>query len=417
MGAGAMMLRRFAVFAAILLGGVLLPTAPAFATCGDGASTCFVRGVGGNWNANTTWSTSSGGGSCTCTPAAGDSIVIDSASGSSTINASLSVANIDMSGTGGSGSPFAATLTHNGSVTVTITGTVLKFTSGMTYTPISATSSLFTFTGAGTLALTSATKVLASLTVNGTGSVVLQDNLLLNFSAANSVLTLTAGTFDANNKNVTTGNVTASGAGTRTLTMGSGTWTISGTSFTVATSGGLTLNTNTAVLTFTNATTGGTTFNMGTSNTFPTVNIGPNPASVLISATTTATIGTLTVTGAVEVRFTASFTTTISTGFTVSGAAATPVALIATAADGTATVSIPAGATINWAFIKDITFTGAGATITATNCIDGQHNAGLTCTPPATGTGGGRIIGGYLLERDLAPASNDNDPVRLDRAA
>lgn len=63
-------------------------------------------------------------------------------------------------------------------------------------------------------------------------------------------MTLTSGTFDANNQNISTGLFNASAATTRTLTMGSGTWTLTGTgtiwSTNVAT--GLTLNANTSTV-------------------------------------------------------------------------------------------------------------------------------------------------------------------------
>ena len=94
-----------------------------------------------------------------------------------------------------------------------------------------------------------------SLTIDkGTGSVTLNDDLI---GIGNAILTLLSGTFNANNKNVTFGAFTTSGTASRTLTMGSGTWTmlfegestsVPITSWNIASTSGLTFNKDTATI-------------------------------------------------------------------------------------------------------------------------------------------------------------------------
>ena len=85
-------------------------------------------------------------------------------------------------------------------------------------------------------------------------SVTLNDDLI---GVGNATLNLVTGTLNANNKNVTFGNFYTGGTATRTLTMGSGTWTLTfegelgGISFNtwqVATTTGLTFNKDTATI-------------------------------------------------------------------------------------------------------------------------------------------------------------------------
>jgi hypothetical protein len=101
-----------------------------------------------------------------------------------------------------------------------------------TGTNLSGTGSL-TFAGRGSHTITSAGKVFGNQLIFNTvgGSVTLQD--ALETTRGNlSAITLTSGTFNANNYNVTCSNsgggFNSSNFNTRTLIMGSGTWTIAG---------------------------------------------------------------------------------------------------------------------------------------------------------------------------------------------
>ena len=129
----------------------------------------------------------------------------------------------------------------------------LTLGSGMTQANGSGT---FFFWGtSGTQTITSNSVVINNVTINGIGgTVTLADALNLHTSRT---LTLTNGTFNDNNKAVTIGSLSASNANIRTLTKGTGLWTLTGTGTVWDTA-------NTTNLTFTDA---GTTKITDTSNT------------------------------------------------------------------------------------------------------------------------------------------------------
>ena len=122
-----------------------------------------------------------------------------------------------------------------------------------TGTTLTGTGTL-TFAGRGSQTITSAGRTFTQgFTIDTLGgSVTLQDALALD---ASRVLTLTQGTLNANNFNVSVGNFTSSNSNIRTITVGSGTWTIltSGASaWSAATSTNLTV-TGTGTISLTSA--------------------------------------------------------------------------------------------------------------------------------------------------------------------
>jgi hypothetical protein len=198
----------------------------------------------------------------------------------------------------------------------------LTLVSGMTWT---TGTGLITFASTSTgKTITSAGKSLYAVTFAGVGGGwTIQDAL-----TATNAFTLTSGTFNANNFNVTASTVSITGTLARTLTMGSGTWTItgSGTVWNVIAVTNLTLNANTStiVLSDTSTTTknfgGGVTggltyYNLqigdggggvatyalnGGSNTFNTISSNKTSAyTIEIPASATTTVANWTATGAV----------------------------------------------------------------------------------------------------------------------
>jgi hypothetical protein len=117
-------------------------------------------------------------------------------------------------------------------------------------------SGTLTFAGRGSQTLTNAGRTfLQTITINTPGgSVTLQDS----FISSATLLTITAGTFNAVTYNVTLtsllSQVNASGTGVRTVAVGSGTWTIAGnpSPWTVSTSTNLTV-TGTGTISLTSA--------------------------------------------------------------------------------------------------------------------------------------------------------------------
>ena len=199
--------------------------------------------AGGNWGGAIAWATTSGG-----TPAinnfplAQDTptfTVAGLTSGNTvTLNTNYGIGTIDMQ---------LRTLTSPVATMILATGTANSFVYGNWINgsgcSFSGTSTI-TFAGRGSQTITSAGAAAFTqpFTINTpSGSVTLTDAI----SIANS-LTITSGTFDANNKNVTISNaatnISSSNSVVRTIAVGTGVWTLSGTApWTATTSTNLTV--------------------------------------------------------------------------------------------------------------------------------------------------------------------------------
>jgi len=173
--------------------------------------------VGGTstWDATagTKWALTSGGTGGEAVPTSSDAVFFDAASGAVTITGSVAkvCASIDFTGfTGTFGG--SSTLTVSGSIT--LSATMTRTFSGTT-----------TIDASGTVTTNGITY--GDLTVNASGGTV---TLGSNYTSTGN-LTITAGTFDANDYNVSfssTGGFTGSSSGTRTIRCGNGTWTFTG---------------------------------------------------------------------------------------------------------------------------------------------------------------------------------------------
>lgn len=344
--------------------------------------------AGGNWSASGTWSATSGGGSDGAGLNAGDDVVLDAnSSGSFTIDTSISINSLVCTG-------FTGTLTHNG-VTLTISGNTFTLSSGMTYNAGSSSRVVKFASTSGTTLITSAGKTFGGVTLDGVGGTFqLVDAMSV---LAGGVLTLTNGTFDANNQNVTAGFFSSSNANTRVLTMGSGTWTINATAGSVwncTTSTGLTVNAGTATILISASATGARSVTLG-GKSWPAVslvNSGSLPAYVgFIDA---GTLKSLSITAPMYVAFPASATLTITDGFTWAGASFSSMIHVQTnSTSGTAaTISSGNNGSISYGAIEGLTFTGGG-TFTATNSVDLQGNSGISIGGPSGGGGPIGVIG------------------------
>ena len=142
--------------------------------------------------------------------------------------------------TGFTGSLVNSTRTIYGNLTL-VSG--MSVTAGTSITTFGATS--------GTQQITSATQTLDfPVTINGIGGTVqLVDALTV--GATRAVL-LTNGTFDANGQNVSIGTFASTAQGPRTIAFGSGTWSVSGATFNVSNSSGMTV-TGSGILSMTSA--------------------------------------------------------------------------------------------------------------------------------------------------------------------
>jgi hypothetical protein len=276
----------------------------------DAAKTVYWNLAGNqNWSA-TAWALSDGGSPALANfPLAQDTAIFTSTSPASgattTINAAYNIGTIDMSARTsntmtlavGSQRPFIYGNWINGTGT-TLTG-----------------AGTLTFAGRGTQTITSAGKTFTqAFNIDSpSGSVTLQDAFTTNRSSS-SALTLTNGTFNANDYNVTltgsTSGVDMPSTNVRTIATGSGTWVIAGTGgWSAGTSTNLTV-TGTGTISLTSAS--DKTFSGGGIKTYPTINqggvgrlrfVGSNK---FIGLTNTA-IGRIEFTGGTTNEFTTTF--------------------------------------------------------------------------------------------------------------
>lgn len=204
--------------------------------------------------------------------------------------------------------------------------------------------------------------------------------------------------FSVNNPSITlTTEFSITGTGTRTLKLGSGTFTISntagGTIWDVSTATNLTLNAGTSTLAFTpSSATGQTrTVVLGTSQTYSTVSFGSNPTSgggVTISATT-STIGTLLVSSPNILNFGQS-SLTFTNAWSLAGSSLSSMIYINGSASADFTFP-SSGSTCSWCIFKQVI--AITNSITANNSINLGGNTNITINNPSSG-GGGHIIGG-----------------------
>lgn len=203
-------------------------------------------------------------------PTSSDNVFFDSGSGTCTVTTSGTTTDVCANLTWSSSN---VTISHAANTTIGIYGS-MDFTGAGTYTRGNATTSRLKFQATATgKTITFNGKNPGDITFDGVGGGwTLQDA----FSNGSSVWTLTNGALDTNGKSLTTSTFDGSNSNTRSLTLGSTTWTLSGN---VGTPWNLTTTTN---LTFS-----------GASSTI----IMPNPTSAITFASGALTYGTVTVTG------------------------------------------------------------------------------------------------------------------------
>ncbi len=369
-------------------------SAPALATCGG---TCFVVAAGGSASVNTTWATSSGGTTCTCLPAATDAIILDSLAGNLTLNTNTAVTSLDASGTGGSGSPYTGTLTHQNSTTLTINtaGTnALKFSSQMTYTPGSTTSALVTFTHtSGTATITSAGKNFNAITLNGVGGTVSQADNLSITNIQNAILTITNGTWTSNGFTLTAGLISSNNSNTRGFVMGTNTilgGNVAGnqTIWGFSTTTGLTFTPGPIEVAVPSAANSGWIFAGGGLTTYTTLTLDASTVRGGVSVTGNNTFTSLTIGSGWVLQFPATGTNTLSGTLTETGTSANWSGL-ASALTSISTLTITGACTLTYTIVQNITFTNP---CTATNSIAMGVDTNATITAPSSGSGG-YIIG------------------------
>jgi hypothetical protein len=346
------------------------------------AKTVYRVGTETSWQGSSSWATSSGGaGSNNNFPLAQDTAIFDnSATPSSTFQ-------IDWGWNIGTLNCTSRTnaITLNFSSYVSFYGSFI-LGSGVTISGSNAQ----VFSPRSTVDFTSAGKTISfSVTVDApSGTVRLGDA----FSSEGTVL-LTRGTLNANNYNFAALALSSSNSNTRTITMGSGLWTLSGTSpWTTNATTGLTFNKDTANILLSNTTTtsrffngGGLAFNKltigGATGTSTTSISGANSFTELASTKTVAhtisfsanqgTIGTWTIAG------TSGNVVTVN-----SGTAGTRRTFTLTNITGS----------INYLSVKDIGELNGNKFYVGANSTDGGNNSNVYFTASPTASTGSMLM-------------------------
>jgi len=336
-------------FRDITLAGTAAGASPTRAgDCGGNSGITFPAAKTVYWNpataqsfASASWATSSGSTTLSIDnfPLAQDTAVFDnnSRAGVSTnpSGATWNIGTIDMSNRttafSFSGGNSGFTVYNNWS-----TGTGVTISANVTYT----------FSGRNT------TQTITSNGVAFAGSITV-DNVNSTVQLADAIslpqtLEVARGTFNANGYNVTTGSFASNNSNTRTITMGSGTWTLSGTGtvWNLATTTNLTFNKDTANIVLSNTTTTARTF-AGGGRTYNNLTIGGATGTSTLTITGTNTFDTLASTKTVAHTIVFPNVTTTVSNWTITGTSGNVVTLSRTGASGTFTLAKSGGGVIS----------------------------------------------------------------------
>lgn len=374
---------------ALILVLLLSPAGTAFA-----ASRYWVGGgSSANWSAtgNTNWSATSGGANNASVPSSGDDVFFDGVGGgasNSTLDTSFTINSIDFNG-------YSNTFTHEtgniATVILTIAGSgvVYRLSSTMTYstgaTNPAKHATVFTGTSGTTKITMNGKNTTGAYTINGPGGTFQFQDAFTNNAATGQVLTLTAGTLDANNQAVTILGLSSSNTNTRAVLMGSNIWTLVGALWDTSTTTGLTLTPGASTIKI-QPLGSGYTFNGGglTYNNMWITGVTGSP--FVFTGTNTFNDFKDDDTSAHTITF-PNVTTTVST-FTVSGVDSThKITLARTGASGTFTLSASTGQICrDFLSISNSAATGGASWFAGANSTNGGGNSGWTFTAcPAGG--------------------------------
>jgi hypothetical protein len=333
----------------------------------------WVTAAGGNWSGNN-WAASSGGAASTDNfPLAQDTAVIEN-TGLNT-SATVTLDNV---------------ITYTGTVTMSTRTNAMTLSGSTAYTvygnwtngsgsSISVTNTL-TFSGRNSQTITSAGKTFSgAITVDSYGGTVqLADALSI---GANSV-TVTNGTFDTKNFNVTAGSLSSSNSNVRTITLGSSTVTTASNSPVFTTSTNLTLNAGTSTMSL-----GGNTITFaGGGMTFYNVTFTGTTAAVK-TITGANTFNDFTVTASASdglMQCSIGANQTINGTLTVAGASAVRRIFVRSDTLGTTRTLTVNSISADDCDFRDITIAGTAAGSSPTRAGDCGGNTGITFPAPKT---------------------------------
>jgi len=291
-------------------------------------------GGSGTWNTSSTtnWSASSGGASGASVPTAADSVFFDQAT-TYTVTCTGALTCLDITVSAGVVTFIdgtTPTFSISGSMSL-VSGTVWSATGSITF---NATTTGKTITTNGT--------ILPPVTISGVGggwTLGSSITILTLFTFAN-------GSFDAATYDVTCSSFSSSNSNIRTLSMGSGTWTIYGSAsgpWNLATTTNLTFNKGTANIVLSSASGFSRTF-AGGGLTYNKLTIGGATGTSTLTFTGSNTFSEIasTKTVAHTIQFTAGTTTTVTNWF-VTGTSGNVVTLQSSSAGSSYTLAKAGG--------------------------------------------------------------------------
>ena len=371
-------------------------------------------GGAGTWNTASTanWSASSGGASGASAPTAADDIFFDQA-GTYTVTVTAGrCQDITVS---------AGTVTFTGVTTgPTISGS-MSLLAGTVWSIGAARTTTFNATTTGKTITTNGVSLSSQVTFDGVGGGWTLGSAL----TLTQTLSITNGSFNSGNYNITTSGFSSSNSNTRSISLGSSTVTISiglSTALNLGTTTGLTWSAGTSQINLSGATTGissgGLTF-----NNVSFTNVGTASVITITGANTFNTLSFVgrTNTGVNRASFTAN--QTISTLTLNAGTTAAYRTMLQSDVIGTprtlAVTTLTAGAA-DYDF-RDIVITGAAAPLSVTRAGDCKGNSGITFPAAKTvyyrqttsanwgspGTGSWSLTSGGALDATAFPLAQD----------
>lgn len=225
-------------------------------------------------------------------------------------------------------------------------------------------------------------------------------------NGSNTVQSITCGaftgtlTFATNNPSIicSVGSSPAfsiSGAGTRTINLGSGTFTLSGNNGSVwdaATTTGLTFNAGTSTILLNTPANGNNQTFAGGGLTYNILSIGArNSSGAQVSITGNNTFANILIATPAVLACANGSTQTISNAFAWNGDATNQLGISNQGSDSQVTIACQTGSVVSWAYIRGVAFTGT--TVVATNSFNMGRNSGSTITAPSVGGGVVGVVG------------------------
>ncbi len=353
-------------------------------------ATRYWVGGSGTWTSTNTlnWSASSGGASGASAPTTADDVIFNNLSNTGTsiftVTVSTGAACRDLS-FGSGATALDAVMTLTGISSMSIAGSLTLVSTNLTFSYTGTIS--FTATTAGKT-ITTAGKTLAAIVFNGTGGEwTLQDA----FNGTGS-LTVTRGSFNSNGMSVTCSAISSNNVNTRAITLGTSTVSLFGvgTLFNIQSLTGLTFSAASSTINLTSTSTTARTFTLGSTTglVFGTIGInGSTSTSTTNFIYGSMTVNTLssnkTVAHTIAFRFSATFNVT---NFNISGRAGNLVTLSSSFSPSQFTLSKSSGiVSSDYLSIQDSNATGGATWYAGANSTNVSNNTGWIFTAPPAG--------------------------------